>query len=505
MARGKKNGGKKKKSPGGMRRIRGRGDYQVSAGGAGGGGRSGIFAKLDRALSRIPRGSFAKAGAAVGNRYGGGIGAKVGALAGAGLSAISGYGDYKVKMNSLSRMSASVDMIPQFVKNDHSVRVTHREFIRDVAVPTSAAPFDLKSYLINPANRDLFPWLANMAKQYSQYKIHGMVFVFKTMSSDYSQAGPLGTIMMATNYNAVDRDFTNKLELENTEFAVSCKPSTSLIHAIECDPKYSGMDVLYVRDPSYETTDTSDKRFYDFGKFQIATQGLPGAPNSTMGELWVSYDIELMKPIIGGGTVTGVSVISKSDGSVGVSATSDYQFVSLSGAPINPVAGSVQNLLFAGGDPVGSTGMIGPVFTSNASGVTFKRNGRFTLTLSGTAATGATSFVYPTGDSATFITWTTAAFGNASAAIITSAASAVQGNNIAFAGPTSTTANGYNYRVTIEVYVTGISSSADTVTLTPSSFNATSVNLITGLLRRISVGWIALATNDQSQAYLPKV
>lgn len=277
------------KRPG--RTISGRGDYATVA------AVSGLAKKLDSVLKKVPKGTFKTKGS--------NVGAAIGRALGSGLSAITGYGDYTVRGNSLGTVSTSTDMVPEFVarrEGDHSTRIRHREFLFDLKVPDNPLEFS-NGFVqnINPGNPTLFPWLSKMSKLYTQYKIHGMVLVYKTMSSNYSASGgPLGTVIMATNYNVNDTAFDSKIQMENTEFAVSTDPSRNIVHAIECDPKSSGLQTLYIRDPSVnDATQVSDSRFFDYGKFQLATTGLPGAVGSVMGEVWCSYDIELIKPVIG--------------------------------------------------------------------------------------------------------------------------------------------------------------------------------------------------------------
>lgn len=347
----KKGKGRPKTAPT-KRVIKGKGDYKVAL--------NNLSTKMDGLLKKIPKGAFSKGGNALGGMLGGSIGAAFGKRLGGGLSAITGYGDYQVSSNTLSTVSTSVDMVPQFARTDHSVRVCHREFIGDLKVPLSPDDFNNSFVeLINPANAKLFPWLSRMATLYTQYKIHGMVVTYKTMSSNYSASGgPLGTVIIATNYNVNDQAFSTKVQMENSEFAVSCNPSTSLIHAIECDPKVSGLQTLYVLDPETQQTGAiSDPRFYHYGKMQIATSGLPGTYNTTMGELWISYDIELMKPVIGANdaptppgptpvTQLGVAINSLPTGGIGISATSEFTETTLSQAYVWPgsTADTIYNL-----------------------------------------------------------------------------------------------------------------------------------------------------------------
>lgn len=246
----------------------------------------------------FPKGSFAKAGGMLGSIFGP-KGAAIGAGAGSMLSRITGVGDYKVKSNSIMTDTASFSgEVPAFGKTDNSTRVRHREFVMDVTMNATPAAFRNTSYVIQPSNATLFPWLSSLAQNYQQYRLHGCVFVFKSTTSDYSAAGALGKVAMATNYNVRDSDFINMQELENAEFSVSGKPSLSRVHPIECAPNNGVPLVKWVRDAQYDASG-GDDRLYDVGKFQFATSGLPsGTANAVIGELWISYDIEFFKPII---------------------------------------------------------------------------------------------------------------------------------------------------------------------------------------------------------------
>jgi hypothetical protein len=469
-----------------------------------------LLAKLDKTLKSIPKGTFANTGGALGAKFGP-IGSGLGRMAGAGLSAITGYGDYKVSGNSLSTVSASVDMVPQFVKNEHSIRVKHREYIRDLLVPGIPGNFSLYDYVINPGNRDLFPWLGQMARQYSQYKIHGMVFAYKTMSSDYAASGPLGTVFMATNYNALDRPFQSKLELENTEFAVSTKPSQSLIHAIECDPKVSGFDILYIRDPSYDTGETSDRRFYDYGRFQVGTQGLPGAAGTTLGELWVTYDIELIKPIIGGTFVRdATSLISRADGTVGVGYNNDECDLNVTMGAINPVVATSYNVIPTNaGALTGDTGIWGTVVSTNASGVMkFVKNGIFRIHVLGYATMSGTNNRFATSTATALVPTITVAgrawynATNKDAAPTTPqpfGALTCPHQIPTTAGATVLIYNGY-----IEVRVFGIQDdgTTDFVTMSLPNITCDNASLVTNWIRSANISWAAYALNEQSASYL---
>jgi len=234
---------------------------------------------------------------------------KAGTALGAGISRIAGFGDYTVTDNTMSKGGYSSVDVPMFGGSGSSeVRVTHREFVKTISVPSDPTKFNNFTMDINPSNEEMFPWLSKIAKNYQQYKINGMVVTFKSMTSEYTSAGALGTVGIATNYNVNDKPYADLVSFENSQFAVVNKPSLNIVHAIECKEFARNGLQLYVRDAGSESTQVSDSRFYDFAKVQIMTDGLPQAVDTTLGQLWVSYDITLLKPVVPRSSVVPPSV-----------------------------------------------------------------------------------------------------------------------------------------------------------------------------------------------------
>lgn len=224
------------------------------------------------------------------------IGSSLGASAGNFISKITGMGDYKIQYNSLmgnSQRLLSGDAVPA-VQNTHTgVRICHREFIQDVSSTTA---FQNLTFNINPGLASTFPWLSAVAQNFQQYKLHGMIFSFVSTSADAlnSTNTALGTVIMATNYNASAPAFQSKSQMENNEFTTSSKPSNNILHMIECDPKQTLQEgKFYIRTGALPAN--QDIKTYDVGLFQFGTAGSQAA--AVIGELHVSYDIELMKPV----------------------------------------------------------------------------------------------------------------------------------------------------------------------------------------------------------------
>jgi hypothetical protein len=184
---------------------------------------------------------------------------------------------------------------PQIVNSidNGGMIVRHREYLQDI---NSTTVFTNQSFDLNPGLVATFPWLSQLAVGFEQYKFRGLVFEFKSLSSDSivtSSNGALGAVIMATQYNALNANFPDKKTMENYEFANSDKPSRSFFHPVECKASLTTVTNLYVR--SSAVPSNADQRLYDLGNFQIATVGMQSA-TGVLGELWCTYEIELYKP-----------------------------------------------------------------------------------------------------------------------------------------------------------------------------------------------------------------
>lgn len=213
---------------------------------------------------------------------------------------LRGRGDYYS-----SRNVTSGGAVPTFAKANNGITVQHREYLTDISATPSAfgnfTEFDVGEFTINPGDSDCFPWLSNIAKNFEQYRVNRMVFEYRSMYSDavVTSNGSLGSVILATQYNAYGATFTEKASMENYQFSQSVKPSVSVLHTVEC-AKGQTQEPLYVRSPDVLVA-AGDKRMYDLGVFNIATVGIPlpqAVTNAAtpLGELWVTYDITFFKP-----------------------------------------------------------------------------------------------------------------------------------------------------------------------------------------------------------------
>lgn len=215
-------------------------------------------------------------------------GADIGRGLGYGLDYILGNGDYEIRANSL--MGGVYDPPELHNRYDRVTCVKHREYIGDI---TASSAFTLQSFPVNPGLFSTFPWVSQVAQAFEEYRITGLVFEYKTLSADYTTAdsAALGYVVMASQYNVLNPDFTDKKQMENYEFSNDGKPSKSFLHPVECKRSLNPVSELYVRTGAITT---GDLRLYDHCKFQIATGGNNGS--GIIGELWATFEIEFYKP-----------------------------------------------------------------------------------------------------------------------------------------------------------------------------------------------------------------
>lgn len=282
--------------------------YSYAYGGLGAHRRKGSSSRKTK--SRSSPGFWSQLGGAIvpaiGGLAGTALGGPLGGVIGQGLTkaatSLFGLGDYKIRKNALLEETNGP---PRIENRGKEFIIRHREYIQDIysasGVANGVSPFNIQGFPLNPGQFQTFSWLSQIATKFEQYRIEGIIFEFRTMYSDavVTQNGALGNVVLATEYNAGQPAFQNKQQMENYEFAQSAKPSCSVIHPIECARRQSVLTEQYTRGGNVPTGE--DVKTYDFGDFYIATVGVPlGAAGAAvnLGELWVSYQIALLKPKI---------------------------------------------------------------------------------------------------------------------------------------------------------------------------------------------------------------
>jgi hypothetical protein len=179
------------------------------------------------------------------------------------------------------------------------------------AIPIPAqSQFNIQTFNINAGLAGSFPWLSQVAKNFTFYEFEGLIFEYKPLSGEYGNlnTNALGKVVMATQYDPDAPNFGSTIQMENYDYATACKPSEHMLHGVECKKSSRSTNMLYVR----TTASTKDEVLTDLGDFQIATEAIPltipvGALSSqqAIGELWVAYKVRLSRANIFSNSTSG--------------------------------------------------------------------------------------------------------------------------------------------------------------------------------------------------------
>lgn len=283
-----------------QRRLRGRGDYVEPTPAGFAAALSRIEDKFDKSRAPSVKNAASSVGRALGSLVPLPGASELGATAGDWLAKYFGHGDYSITSNSLIPGSRSTHTSPPEVvmsrDGKRGVRIVEREYIGDVfsgPLVGGSTAFSNRSYVINPANAATFPWLSTIAQGFEEYEVNGLIFEYRSTSSNFNGNNQaLGTVISATDYDALDAPYTSKLTMENAAYSSSCKASDNMHHGVECDRAEKPTRILYTA--AGTLPDNADARMYHVGNFQLATFGCSAA-DVNLGELWVAYDITFYK------------------------------------------------------------------------------------------------------------------------------------------------------------------------------------------------------------------
>lgn len=167
------------------------------------------------------------------------------------------------------------------------VSLRHREYLEDVFT-NGSGNLDTFAYYINAAWVDSFPWLGVIGANFQKY-------VFKNLTWEYTPAcstQTAGNVLMATNPDVHDPLFSSYEQFMGAQGSVQSNAWQAFQHKstniVDCRRK--GLC------RATEPPSNADQNLYDAGIFQMQVYGAP--PNTRLGRLSVSYDVELHIPVV---------------------------------------------------------------------------------------------------------------------------------------------------------------------------------------------------------------
>lgn len=213
------------------------------------------------------------------------------------LSKLIGSGDYAASdtptVNSLFPGSRAVDPSASFDCGTNGFTFSGRDYIGDIYAGANGT-FTTTSFPVQPGLRSSFATLSNLAPNFEEYYIHGLVYEFESSTSPYLAGGAMGSIVLAMEYNASSTAFVTKGQMENSDFAVSARPDRNMMYGVEC--KDQPLNGRYVRTIANSTG--LPVTLSDMGIFTVGVQNTTITSGTSLGELYASYLVTLRKPKI---------------------------------------------------------------------------------------------------------------------------------------------------------------------------------------------------------------
>lgn len=367
-----------------------------------------VVKEIKGVVKSVLRGAGQAGGAYIGNMVGNSQGgAQVGDAIARRISRIMGSGDYEMNDSDITGNSLikgnrgrGGGNSPSFATSHDSVRVKHREYLLDISTPPTCGGFTIQGLTINPGNPVSFPYLYAIAQRFEQYRFHGLVFEFVPTTSPYNSFGAMGNNIFACEYNSTSAPYASKVEMENSNNSISARFDKGMLYGVECASQ--AQTLYYVRNDSDSATPVNLTDLCDFYYAMQTASTFP--PNSVVGELWVTYDVELCKPIYSqSGEGYARYTIAVAPGGLGSTVTSPLSVVgttvNVDGALTSPVGRGSLALTGARETPLylftPYVSYTGSSFASGATAINFfnLRVGdtlRVELTMSGTFPTGTT-------------------------------------------------------------------------------------------------------------------
>jgi len=170
-------------------------------------------------------------------------------------------------------------------------------------IPTSTSFAIFQALYLNPGNSVLFPIFSQIAGTYEQFRWRFLRFHY--VSEAYTASGSnvsAGKVIMATNADPSDSQFANSTQMENYAGADRGAPFSNFCHDALAALKLNSTMPLkeYFVNPSANSiapsNDSTSGKFYDSGLFQFATSGLPSASSVEYGELYVEFEVDMIRP-----------------------------------------------------------------------------------------------------------------------------------------------------------------------------------------------------------------
>lgn len=200
----------------------------------------------------------------------------------------------------------------------------HREYLGSITTGGVANTYQvIKTFVGQPGNSITFPWFHNHARSYESYIINAL----KVEYVPHCSTGTPGKLMMLLDSDVLDNTPQSSLDLLNSAGACSTQVWSNLNMNINRERLNKGYKSRYIRGDS--PIANADMKTYDFGNIFIAVQDAPA--NTGLGDIYITYDIQLLTPQRELSVVAGESQVFSTVKSSAGTASHPFKDASVSG------------------------------------------------------------------------------------------------------------------------------------------------------------------------------
>lgn len=168
-----------------------------------------------------------------------------------------------------------------------TVTIQHREQFTEVYRPDTTQDYaNIFGLRINPANPQVFPWLAGIAPSWENYTFEKLLFEYVPSAPSTAP----GTVVLSVDYDPTDSLPVNKRDIMQMDGATSAGLWVSQTHR-------STKANLSKRKELYTAPGGDADRLNDIGTLTVGIFGTEDDFSyAATGDLWVSYEIRLITP-----------------------------------------------------------------------------------------------------------------------------------------------------------------------------------------------------------------
>ncbi len=170
----------------------------------------------------------------------------------------------------------------QKTTSEGGFRVKHSELVQ---VINDTVGFQVFKLDLNPGLVSVFPWLSAVAQRYETYKFHNLSFEFVSRCS----ATKIGSIILSPDYDPDDYGTPSESQMSFYKNAIEDSQWKDFSMKLSNKDMFTTGSRKNVRSELIAGT----LKNYDCGKLWIGTNG-DGV--TSIGKLWVHYDVELFTP-----------------------------------------------------------------------------------------------------------------------------------------------------------------------------------------------------------------